>query len=298
MTTSDLIFGLTFMTNKPFTECFSRTVCSIYWLTVWTCQHMSTACLLLLNIDKFISLSKPLHYLSWVTPRVIAKELSAALTISVVISFSTYFLNVHGQMGSYSGYHENPMTQCYLYIQPLYHNLKVLLCYILPTIISTCISFYIFWLARKRSTWVGVGYRHSSCRNSVKRKNSPKRVFFVFSSTVWVALTTLPYRLLYSTYYLYHATCTECRMDETVDQRLNLACKFFLCFLAFGTVGNPIVTILTQHHYRKCIVRLCRCRPIHSIRDRSSIRSTGTERIPLTPCGINEKSPGSFPTVT
>uniref|UniRef100_A0A914YJD8 G-protein coupled receptors family 1 profile domain-containing protein n=1 Tax=Panagrolaimus superbus TaxID=310955 RepID=A0A914YJD8_9BILA len=78
-----------------------------------------------------------------------------------------------------------------------------------------------------------------------------KRLFFVFSSTIWTCITCLPYRLLYLTYLF----CSHARKPGTDFNTIlvSLITTFFPV-VVIGIVINPWITILTQRMYRECLL--------------------------------------------
>ena len=71
-----------------------------------------------------------------------------------------------------------------------------------------------------------------------------KRLFFVFSSTLWTFATCLPYRLFYLGILLWGGPPSPL-LHSVVDVAYML--------LVIGIVTNPLITIITQRIYRQWI---------------------------------------------
>lgn len=175
------------MCTKPFIDCFSRLICRCYYITIWTCQIMSVVSLLFLNIDKFVCIYYPLHYRQIITEKVVAGQLFIAWTCTIAYTMFSYI----GPTVKFIPHNE---TDCWATMDPTNYLLMISVGYILPSLISLLISIYIFIVAQGMSSNITM-----STANRQNAKNRMiKRIMFVFSSTLWTSLTSLPYR-----YYMF-----------------------------------------------------------------------------------------------
>lgn len=269
---SDFILGLIYLTTMKNAERLPWYLCRPYYAAIWTTSVGSMMFLLLLNLHKLATLLFPIQSLVCLTRNKILLQVficwSTILTISVFFSMKP-FLRVY-ERGCY---------QCFVEIEYDYYSLRLLLLFILPLTISLIISVCIFVVAQK---------------NSRQSKKWFRRILFVFSSTIWTAITSLPYRCAYlatmicvsillksskklsqnEENYLYTAslrdhTITYSNYNETSvdieDQDIDKSSCFhqpaqyiLLCWLSLGSVINPLITIFTQSHYRNGVRKLWR----------------------------------------
>lgn len=194
MTVCDMLYGLVYMSTKLFVGIFPSWLCACYYIILWCSQIGSVFFLLFLNIDKFISLSVPLHYHMYVTERRVMWLWTLFWTVPLGYSLFTYF-------GPYIKI-PCPKIPCQIRLDPIYYSSAVIVFYIVPLTISAMISVYIYVLAHKKTRWVS--HANSDDSQAMERKRARKmimkRVFFVFSSTLWSTITILPYRLAYCIY--------------------------------------------------------------------------------------------------
>lgn len=189
MTASDLVYGLVFMSTKPWIGCFPGWLCACYYILVWCSQIGSVFFLLFLNIDKFISLSAPLHYHMYVTERRVRCLWMSFWVIPLSHSIFTYF-----------GPWITPLDEavpCRIGMHPIYYASTIIVFYIVPLTISAMISVYIYVLAHKKTQWTTPATDSQAAERKRASKQLLKRVFFVFSSTLWSTVSILPYRLAY-----------------------------------------------------------------------------------------------------
>lgn len=268
MTIADLSFGIVYMATKFVMVCFPLWFCRTYYILVWACQILSMLSLLLLNIDKFISLRYPLHYQQIVTKMLVGGLTGLVWFISLffsVITFSTPISSFN------SIYVQRPETtnnltvmipiklasECYLRLDPRYLLTSWIGFYIVPIVLSFGISMYIYWVAQHLADTLP-GLPHSHVERKRAKQRVVKRVLFVFSSTVWTAVTSLPYRMVYVGTLLCSLACGEdimckkgCRNDIII-----LIGYIFWFLLPLGCVGNPLITIITQRIYRLNLMKI------------------------------------------
>lgn len=179
------------MCTIQYVVCFPRLICRCYYIILWTCQIMSVVSLLFLNIDKFISIYYPLHYYQIMTEKLVAIQLFTGWT-------GTLAYTIYSYTGPFTNFANHSQTECMVIVDHIYYVVMIVSAYILPLLISLAISIYIFVIAQRissgRRTWDG-GIQTS---NQTDRKNTKnrliKRIMFVFSSTMWTSVTSLPYR--------------------------------------------------------------------------------------------------------
>lgn len=304
MTAADMMYGISFMATRPLVESIPHWMCRPYYVINWMCQIASIMFLLFLNVDKFISLSFPLRYNALVTERrVVSQVLICWLIISVYACGSAFEPLLIFAKPECSG--------CHMSINPNNYAFMIFICYLCPTVISLVISIYIFVLAQHKTRWVP-DFPDSKVERRRERRRLFKRIFFVFSSTIWTAVTSLPYRLGSCTVWLcfqllkgkeqklgddhhlnsswpmlqsdpnftseyfenvtnvfsgsdfsYNFTWTvqysnySNQTNATTDgqscmtETTELLIWAFMCLLPFGSVGNPLITIITQRAYRQ-----------------------------------------------
>lgn len=157
---------------------------------------MSVVSLLFLNIDKFISLYYPLHYHQIVTEKFVALQLLISWTGTVMYTVFSY-------TGPFVDFIETNETECLLSVDPEYYLVMIIAGYIFPLLISLAISIYIFIIAQRMTAGsraigrgsINLGGNQTSRRDRKTMKNRLiRRIMFVFSSTLWTSVTSLPYR--------------------------------------------------------------------------------------------------------
>uniref|UniRef100_A0A914XKH2 G-protein coupled receptors family 1 profile domain-containing protein n=2 Tax=Plectus sambesii TaxID=2011161 RepID=A0A914XKH2_9BILA len=151
------------------------------------CQMGSVAHLLLLNVDKFLSIRIPLRYQVFVTRRRVSIVTVACWTALFIISVISYtvFLQFRDP--------QNPSCVAVEFKPGAYYAFLTILAYVAPTIYSFAISAYIFVIAQASSRRLG-------SISERQRRMLMQRIFFVFSSTMWTFITCLPYRIGFALY--------------------------------------------------------------------------------------------------
>lgn len=303
MTVADLVYGMSFMATRPFLDYIPYWLCRPYYVMSWLCQIASNMFLLFLNVDKFISLTFPLHYHAIVTERKVMIQVIVcwlAITIYAIGSAFEPFL-----------YFVPACSECAMSINPHYYVFMIFMCYICPTVISVIISIYIFVLAQHKTRWAPADFPDSKVEHRREKRRLYKRIFFVFSSTVWTAFTSLPYRFgscavwlckhfnqnvpttttkivgadlllqpnrtfdewsnysvsnwssnIYTemedfNYTFFNSTSNNSALsnEELGDPCLSATTHYlvwsFMIILPFGSLGNPLITIITQRAYRQ-----------------------------------------------
>ncbi|KFD49570.1 7 transmembrane receptor [Trichuris suis] len=252
MTVSDLLYGIVYMSTRMYNQFIPRWLCGPYYMTLWACQIGSVVFLLLLNIDKYISIRYPLQYPCIATKRTVTLQVAIVwLSIFLYCLLSFYCGAVH--------YDEDSLFECSVQVEPIFYILMLLLCYMAPLLSSISISIYIAWKVHQKP-------KHCQRTNRLRfngaktKRRMVKRIFFVFISTIWTTITFLPYRIGLSVFYLcqwYHMKEDAASHQLIVDEdnmcrtpATEIAISIFLCMLPLGAVGNPLVTIFTQNTYR------------------------------------------------
>lgn len=250
---ADLLFGLIYSTTVRISYQIPLFLCRPYYILIWISSVGSVVFLLLLNIHKLVTLTLPFHSLICLTKRKILTEIVLCwifiCTVSIGFSIDPLFRLEYDEY------------QCRPFIEPNYYSIRLAIFYIMPSALSLMMSICIFVVAQK---------------NSRQSKNWMKRIIFVFSATVWMALTGLPYRVSYlitqlcilintdkdqSGLLLGNFTDFENTTGEYYDPGYSKPSCFheplqysLIYLLTLGSVINPLITIFTQQKYRQGIV--------------------------------------------
>uniref|UniRef100_A0A1I7YTD3 G_PROTEIN_RECEP_F1_2 domain-containing protein n=1 Tax=Steinernema glaseri TaxID=37863 RepID=A0A1I7YTD3_9BILA len=226
MTFADLMMCLVYMSTRPFLDMFPKSVCSFYYITIWTCSLCSIANLLWLNVDKFVFIQFPLHYYTMISRgRILFVTVLTWVALIAISSFVYTFMEVKG------GCHDVRVNP-YIY-------LPICILYVVMIMASFTISSVIYLIAKN--------YRKMEARARLKMF---QRLFFLFSSTMWTFVTCLPYRLL----FLVNTFCTSCISYEY----FRLVTSTFFSILNVGIVINPLITVVTQRLYRHHLYVYCK----------------------------------------
>uniref|UniRef100_A0A914QAE8 G-protein coupled receptors family 1 profile domain-containing protein n=1 Tax=Panagrolaimus davidi TaxID=227884 RepID=A0A914QAE8_9BILA len=151
----------------------------------------------------------------------------ASWTIIITLALTIYFfMTVHLPCSTVS-------------LPPFLYSV-ICLMYIAIILASFAISAIIYFIAR-----------NSRRQEPQAGSKMFKRLFFVFSSTIWTCITCLPYRLLYLTFLF----CSHARKPGTdFNSILVSLITAFFPVVVIGIVINPWITILTQRMYRECLL--------------------------------------------
>lgn len=217
--------------------------CLTLYITTYATTTVSSLSLLLLNVDKFIYLHKPLHYFIILTkPRILSAIILAWITAFV---WALVFL-----LGPFTVY-TKPCD-----FRPAVLNMYIFFAvffFTLPIILSLVISIYIAMLVVRTKKEKQIReIRHSFGRpNYIQNKqdnsgamNQLKTITFVFTTTIWSCISCLPYRIAYAAYLSPGFRVTEGKIHLFY---------FFYALLAANAAGNPMVTICTQRQYKQKI---------------------------------------------
>uniref|UniRef100_A0A8R1DQF4 G_PROTEIN_RECEP_F1_2 domain-containing protein n=1 Tax=Caenorhabditis japonica TaxID=281687 RepID=A0A8R1DQF4_CAEJA len=218
MAVADLLMCIVYMKTRPWLSYFNPTLCHPYYLIIWTCQMCSCLNLVWLNVDKLIYIQFPLHY--WqIVNRVRLLWISAA-TWGVLIVLNIFLVSFLDFKGNCLMIDFNP----YVYIfNPIF--------YVVMIITSFSLSALIYCIA------------HNLTHMEERQKSKLfRRLFFLFSSTLWTFFTCLPYRLL----YLFRNFCGYYCYNDAYS----FATTLFFRILIIGIMINPLITIWTQRVYR------------------------------------------------
>lgn len=255
MTTADLlvttVYSGLFAVRQLLRLPFSSHLCAVMLLSVQIPSVASSLSLLLLNVDKLVCLQSPLRHAVaanrpiWLT----------ALTVVWLISFiwSANFVLPHLA---------DVNSTCQYKPPPVLLAAGLVAFFLLPILLSSAFSCRV------------VGIVFSARRHRARSSGRPtgRPILFVFATTLWAAVTTVPYRL----FYLLIATG---QIDPNAARRPTW---FLYALLAVHPALNPIITIVTQRRYvaalrRFAIVMLRRHRRARLSRDFSSWPARGSD---------------------
>ncbi|CAB3410413.1 unnamed protein product [Caenorhabditis bovis] len=224
MTMADLLMSIVYMDTRPWLSYFNPVLCHPYYLIIWTCQMCSCLNLVWLNVDKLIYIQFPLHYYQIVNRKRLL-WISTATWIGLIALNMCFvsFLSVHG------GCLQTRLNPYIYLLNPIF--------YVVMIITSFSLSALIYCIAHNLT--------HMEER---QRSKLFRRLFFLFSSTLWTFFTCLPYRVL----YLFNSFCGEmCR-----NEAFFVTTTMFFRLLIVGIMINPVITIWTQRIYRLRLVRI------------------------------------------
>lgn len=275
MTLCDFIFSILSLVLKHYLLNISLWISRPFILLAWVSTTGSVIFLLLLNIHKLITLFSPLRSLI-----IISKK---QVTIQVIICW--IFLFVVNLPYSTNAYYMKEFGASVS--NPVHYACMVLFLYIVPLIISFILSTTIFVLAQKKARNV----------RAKEGKYVFRRIFFVFTSTVWTTLTCLPLRIavfIAQICNVFQLTCFPSNNEFEINNHnevikwknstfdcsnknnittvplfpsaFNQICiikfgsiiNYLLIILIFGNVVNPIITVTTQRMHRSGMIRLWR----------------------------------------
>lgn len=268
MSTADLIFSI-----------FHSPIGFVYFylgipLNEWTCYffytttHVSTIAsslsLLWLNVNKFLQLHRPLHYFLYMTK----SRALIFIAIGWLISLAWGAFFVFGPFIKYS----NGCTAILRY--PELYIFFATEFFVLPTVVSLFVSVDIALLVlnekqrRFRENFLRPSRPRQSRTPEIQNEEQPqlvpgrqrskngrdpgnvRRISFVFATTVWSAVTVLPYRIAYIINSLPGYKPTNFGMSLSF-------CLFAL--LALNAAGNPFITLLTHKQYSNQVYDWLRC---------------------------------------
>lgn len=265
MTAANLVYGIVYLFVAPYVYNLPRLLCILYYVIGWTCTATSMLLLLLLNIHKCITLFLPLKSLVLISNRKTAIQILLAWMLSLI-----YSVMLASKLSFNS---DDPCYECRVEPQPFMYATMIIMFFICPLSISYIISACIFALAQ------------SKIRNPTgsiipgERRKTLKRIFFVFSYTIFSVITFLPYRIYHSIYILCFTENVFTHLEiissvspkfldpvqligqleeETTNDNhkwcLNNRLLYGLsCLLPFGCMINPLITIITQRCYRNAM---------------------------------------------
>lgn len=279
MTVADLMFNLVYTSTVKVNLDVPEYFCRPWYILVWTCSMASVMFLFLLNVHKLVVLFFPIHSFMYMSQKRVLFQVafcwSGVLLCSILFSLEPIWtLN------------KVECRTCVPRINPKFYSIMLTCFYVVPLVASLVISFCIFGFAQKRSN-----KRTPGARND--RKRMFRRIFFVFTATIWTALTFLPYRISlvriqFCQYYSMTGDYEDKRNEqnstpdgfadalitnitnvtnskpyECLSETGTLIQFSLLCLLTFGAVINPLITIFTQENYRKGLnaiwKKLCQC---------------------------------------
>lgn len=253
MSAVNLLFGLTYMMASPYSAHLPGWLCRPYYVIIWSCTALSVLFLLLLNVHKFITL-----FLPYQSQKLISKR-NVLLQIAIVSLMTIIYSVVSASQLTFIT--TDPCYQCRVKPEPYFYAGMMIIFYLCPLMLSLIISICIFVLAQSKTR------NPSGMEMTSEERKTVKRIFFVFSYTVFTACTLLPFRIAFS----YDTVCTLYREKKVLEKfaknimdpfnaiteyNEHTRCvdgeilHFLLCILPFGAVINPLITIVTQKFYR------------------------------------------------
>lgn len=272
MSTADLIFSM-FHAPLGFVYFYmgaklSAWPCFFFYTTTHISTIASSLSLLWLNVNKFLQLHRPLHYFLYMTKSRAVAFIAAGWTIS--IGWGLFFV-----FGPFMKYDECNVSLRY----PELYIFFATEFFVLPTVVSLFVSVDIAAVVlnenrrrfrelllrpvipRNSRTLEGQypeppPSHHQPLVNDRRRsKNSRdtgniRRITFVFGTTVWSAITVLPYRLAYIAHLLPGNQSTPTGVAITF-------CLFAM--MALNAAGNPFITLLTHQQYSSRICDWLKC---------------------------------------
>lgn len=181
LTVSDFLFGLVFMTTAKVHLNMPWWFCRPFYVIIWSSRIASVMFLLLLNIHKLVTLFYPLHSMIFMSKQRVVSQIIVCWAVILCISsvYATEALVVKTV--------DDSTVSCAVVTHPIFYMCMVIFFYILPLTMSLGISICIFVLAQKKA--------RKCCNVSKERRKFCKRILFVFTSTVWTAVTCIPYRV-------------------------------------------------------------------------------------------------------
>ncbi|CAD5220885.1 unnamed protein product [Bursaphelenchus xylophilus] len=257
MTLADLFTCTIYMLTRPYLNRFDERLCYPYYIIIFTSQLASCVFLLCINLDKFIFIVYPLHYYEMVTRK---RVLIVMVTIWVTL------LN----LGALAYSQLTVSSPCNIVGINPYVYLTIIVIYVLVITSSFVISSIIYYIAR-----------NSQRRENTHSNKAFKRLFFVFSSTLWTFCTCLPYRVC----FLISAILIPCY--RTTDSEESFFCTLtaiFFYMIVVGIVFNALITVVTQRVYRQHVLK---CFPFLSKLMQPAERTVGFRR-PSQPISKSE----------
>lgn len=217
---------------------YGAPLCLFLYITSYVSAIASSLSLLMLNVDKFLYLHKPLHYFIIVTRTKVYAGVGACW--AVAISWSLFFL-----LGPMTQLHapacEFSPTNLSMYISFL------VLFFTVPVFLSLLISIYVAMVVvrtrkadRERREKLVRGSSNGPTKGVWKSQSHLRSILFVFSTTIFTAITTIPYRIAY-------AVLKTSEMDAS---HASITVSYYLfAIVSMNAVINPVITIVTQRQY-------------------------------------------------
>lgn len=291
MTVADFLFtsihAPLYGTMYAFQLDYSFPVCHFLYIATHTSTVSSSLSLLCLNIDKFVAIHKPLHH-SLIMNK---KTTLRLLALCWIVSASWAVLLTEGPLMSM------PIPcKATLEHEVAYYTFTVVF-FVLPILLSFLIAVYVALVTGRRSSMVSrdesahsqtaraedtnntkelVCQRHWTRErrrtNLDKYKSHAKTLTFVFCTTVWSTITSIPVRILRDSWvpmgapmtlhllkclYFQYRTSFVLQIYQISSIELSM---FLFGLMAANALGNPFITLTTQRQYRsrlsKCLSRI------------------------------------------
>ncbi|KRZ58924.1 Octopamine receptor beta-2R [Trichinella nativa] len=268
MTVADLVYGLVYMSTRLYINYIPRWLCGPYYMTLWTCQIASVVFLLCLNIDKYISIRYPLRYPSVVTETFVNKQDVLLNECSILMKpvYYTIMLLVFYvlpmllslMISAYIAWKATRRSKLYQQFTVTGPHLKYKrrtlrrMFFVFISTIWTCVTFLPYRIALT-ALYLCQAYSNADLKFDVHSALKDHREAEIaelqtaqFDHHLWYNETFLDSRLTHHIIKLLDAedgkTCSTGITEITIHT--------FLCILPLGSVGNPLITILTQNVYR------------------------------------------------
>lgn len=261
MTVGDFIFSVLIIPAKFYIIDLPYWIHKSFAALLYTGSGGSVVFLLLLNFHKLITLYFPLHSMIFISKQKVIAQIIMSWIVLFIVStlycLKGYYVKEFG-LGA---------------AQPAIYASMTLVLFIIPLITSFLISSAIFLLAQKKA------------RKQVGRGRIVfKRIIFVFTSTFWSIFTSLPIKVVVFIWQLCiilskDHVCARNQITSCVNLTASIQIPMLLseqtfeqnCIekfinyinmlypvLIFGSVLNPVITIVTQRMYINGVKRLCK----------------------------------------
>lgn len=241
MTVADLLFTLIhspmMFAQYSLKLNFNSSACLTMYIATYACTTASSLSMLLLNIDKFIYLHKPLHYFMIVTK----PKVTGATAIIWVMAFVWAMFFLLGPFSVYEPPCDFRPAQLHFYV------FFAIFFFTLPIILSLITSIYIAMIVVRAQKERRLRQeRHFRSRTESTKSDvfaavdQLKTISFVFTTTIWSTISCLPYRIGY--------ILNQTKYLPEGNEKIYVF-YFLFALMATNAVGNPFVTIISQHQF-------------------------------------------------
>ncbi|XP_006037888.1 histamine H2 receptor [Alligator sinensis] len=247
LATTDLLLGLLVLPFSAIYELtkdwpFGTVLCNIYTsLDVMLCTA-SILNLLMISLDRYYAVTKPLRYTQLITPC----RVKLALVVIWAVALMVSFLPIHLGWNA-SGQSTNNITVCQLQVNALYGLVDSLLTFYCPLIVM-CITYYrIFKIAREQAK--RINHTNSCLATGPSLVKEHK-------ATVTLAVVLGAFIICWFPYFTVF-TYRGMMGDDAVD----CMPKSIVLWLGYANSAlNPILYAALNRDFRSAYQRLLRCR--------------------------------------